>query len=155
MTKPRPYQIRLFLREDFAAAAARQETPQGLKPLFDVLARHHAALSHTQLEEFESFVKIVEEHPEIANKGTTKKLYALTKASLATPEKRREFAREFTVSIEGRLMFTGRQADALIADLRALGDGPILTSGTVFRPGQAKKATPVHKTYLPRRHPGT
>ncbi len=155
MAKPRPYQVRVFLKQEFAEAVNRKSIPPEMKPLMEVLAKHNAKLDHTRLQEFSDFVKIVEEHPEIQTKGTVQKLYDLTKNSLANPEKRSYFAREFTLSVNGKMMFTGPAADALIADLKTLGDGPILTSGKVFRPGKSKDAPTVRKSYLPKHHPGT
>ena len=155
MTKPRPYQVRIFLKEEFAEAVSRKSIPAEMKPLMDVLARHNATIDHNQLEEFTAFVKAIEAHPEVLNQGSLKKLFDLTKNSLANPEKRSYFAREFTLNVNGKVMLVGHQADALIADLRKLADGDILTSGKAFRPGQDKAVATVRKSYFPKRHPGT
>lgn len=151
MTQHRPYQIRLFLREDFAAAAMRHEPlPDALTK---ILARHGATLDHNQLEEFESFVKMVESRPNIEEGSPMHRLYTLTKAALANPEKRSYFAREFTLSVGGKEILAGPQHDRLIAALRKL-DGTVLTAGKAFR-GQGVDVPAVRKSFVPKRHPGT
>jgi hypothetical protein len=157
MSKPGLYQVHIFLREDFARAAARKEKAPGMEALAEVLARHNAELAHSRLEEFTRFVEKIERLPEGKESSDfVSKLYAMTKTALANPEKRDLFAREYTVEMNGKLMFSGDAADALIADLKKLGDSGILTSGKAAIPGKPlHDVPPVRKTYLPRHHPGT
>lgn len=157
MTKPRLYQVHIFLRDEFAKAAARKESVRGMEPLMEVLTRHNAVIAQSRLDEFTEFKERIENLP-VGKESSemVQKLYALTKTALDDPRKRKMFAREYTIKMNGKLMFSGSAADALIADLAKLGDGPILTSGEVALPGKpAHKVAPVRKTYLPRHHPGT
>ena len=157
MSDQKPYQVRIFLREEFAEAVSHGAAPKEVQPLFDVLAKHDASLDHNQFDEFSTFVKNAEAGLEIKAfpKEHIPAMLALTKASLANEEKRAYFKREFTLSIGGKSMFTGSEADALIADLEKLGDGPIITSGKGFVPGKNYGVPPVRKSFKPKRHPGT
>ena len=156
MSDQKPYQVRIFLREEFAEAVSRGRTPKEVQPLFDVLAKHDASLDHNQFDEFSTFVKNAEAGlPTPIPQEQAQALLALTKASLANEEKRNYFKREFTLSIGGKSMFKGNEADSLIADLEKLGDGPIITSGKGFVPGKNYVVPPVRKSFKPKRHPGT
>lgn len=157
MTKPRPFQVHIFLRAEFAAAVAGHgPLPEAMKPLMEVLERHHAVLDHTRAEEFNDFIRALDTYPEIKERGgPARRLYDLAKAALENPLKRDTYTREFALSMESRLVFTGHQADALIADLRALEGGAILTNGRVFHEGKMRKSAPVRKVYIPRHHPGS
>lgn len=154
MSEQAPFQVRVFLKKEFAEAVSRGEKPADMQPLFDVLAKHSAALDHNQLDEFEQFVVDAEA-------GRKTKIPAdqvaavldLTKNSLANPEKRSYFAREFTLSVNGKDLLSGTSADKLIADLQALGDGPILTSGKAFAHGMGREVGTVRKVQLPKKHP--
>lgn len=156
MSDKHPYQVRIFLKQEFAEAVSRHEKPKEIQPLMDILSRHNAIIDHNQLEEFTAFIKDAEAGRQTKiPQEQVQALLTLTKASLANEEKRGYFAREFTLSIGGKSMFTGKEADALIADLQTLGDGPIITSGKGFVPGKNYVVPPVRKSYKPRRHPGT
>jgi hypothetical protein len=156
MPNPSPYQVRIFLRQEFAEAVSCGTTPKEIQPLMDILAKHEASIDHNQFDEFTAFVKRAEAGLETPiPKEQVQALLALTKASLANEEKRSYFAREFTLSMKGKSMFTGNEADALIADLETLGDGPIITSGKGFVPGKSYAVPPVRKSYKPKHHPGT
>jgi predicted GNAT family acetyltransferase len=154
--KQHPYQVRIFLKQEFAEAVSRHETPEEIQPLLDVLAKHEASLDHNQFEEFSTFVKNAEAGlPTPIPAEQVQALLALTKASLANEEKASYFKREFTLAIKGKSMFNGAEADALIADLEKLGDGTIITSGKGFQPGKNYVVPPVRKSFKPKRHPGT
>lgn len=155
MTKPRPYQLRIFLNEEFADAARHHKTTAGLEPLLAVLKKHHAALDHNQLDEFTEFLATMDAHPEIPLRGAGKRLYDLTKGALANPEKCSYFAREFTISVGGKMTFVGHDTDALVEDLKKLGSKTVLTRGKAFREGKVRNVSPVRKVYIPKRHPGT
>jgi len=152
--KPRPYQIHIFLSDEFAAVAARHETIPEMKPLLDVLEKHNAAIVQSRLQQFSRYVESVKKHPEILRHEQAKKLYELTTASLANAEKRGYFARDFEVSMNNKMSFTGNEANALLADLRKLGRDSILTPGKAFRPGHEKRVRPARKVYIPKKHPG-
>ncbi len=156
-----PYQVRIFLREEFANAVNADKSPDEIKPLMDILARHDATIDHNQFDEFSKFVKWAEANvdtapfPDEDKRQQAKNLLNLTKNSLANEEKASYFRREFTLSIGGKSQFSGPEADALIADLQGLGDGAIITSGKGFVPGKSYDVPPVRKSFVPRRHPGT
>lgn len=156
-----PYQVRIFLKQEFAEAVSRHETPAEIKPLMDILARHDAEIDHNQFDEFSGFIKWADANlentpfPDEDKKQQMRNLLALTKNSLANEEKASYFKREFTLSINGKSQFNGAEADALIEDLKTLGDGPLLTSGKGFVPGKSYEVASVRKSYVPKRHPGT
>jgi len=161
MTNKRPYQVRIFLKQEFADAVSGHTTPKEMKPLMDILKRHNASLDHNQFEEFSKFVTWAEANLDKTKfdsedqKQQMKGLLALTKNSLANEEKRSYFAREFTLSVGKKSLFTGAEADALIADLKTLGDDAIITPGKGFVPGKSYAVPAVRKSYVPKRHPGT
>jgi predicted GNAT family acetyltransferase len=148
------FQVRIFLKKEFAEAVMRHETPKEMQPLLDILAKYDAAIDHNQLQEFTQFVADAE-----AGRKTkipadqVAGVLALTKNSLANPEKHSYFAREFTLSVGGKDLLQGTAAEALIADLKALGDGSILTHGKAFIHGGSRDVDAVRKSYLPRVHP--
>ena len=150
-----PFQLRIFLKEEFARAAARHEQAEGLKPLQDVLKKHGASLDHNQFDEFSEFVENIKAHPSALAHEQTRKLLELTEKALANPEKVSYFKREFTVSLNGRERLSGNEADALMADLAAL-EGKVLTAGKAFN-GAGQPVPAVRKSYYPKnnRHPGT
>lgn len=157
----REYQVRIFLKEEFAKAVKDKRNPEAMQPLMDVLAKHNASLDHNQFEEFSTFVAWAEKNldttkfPDEDKKQQMKNLLALTKNALANPEKQSYFKREFTLSIGDKSLFTGAEADALIADLEKLGDDAIIVGGKGFVPGKSYDVPAVRKSYKPKRHPGT
>jgi len=153
--KPRLYQVRIFLRQEFADAVNRGQTPKEIQPLLDILAHHKARIDHNQFNEFTDYVNNWKTADVPFPASEREALRDLTKKSLADPEKRSWFKREFTLSIEGVTMLDGDKADKLIADLQTLGDGAILIKGKAFAHGPGREVTPVRKTYVPRHHPGT
>lgn len=175
MTTERPYQVRIFLKQEFAEAVnnyprpkekdahfdLREALPEAAKPLKDILEKHGAGIDHNQFEEFSSFVGWMDANfdkmrfADEDKKQQMQRLVTLTKGSLADAEKCSYFKREFTLSMGGKSQFSGSEADALIADLNKLGDDKIITSGMGFVPGKSYAADPVRKSYVPGRHPGT
>lgn len=156
------YQVRIFLREDFAEAVKKKEMHEELKPLAQVLMAHDARIDHNQFDEFSEF--LVKADAKMASgtfanddeKTYTQKLADLTRNSLANPEKQSYFKREFTLSMKGKTLFQGDEADALIADLEKLAaNGPLMTSGKGFVPGKSYEVPAVRKSFVPKRHPGT
>ena len=159
MSNDRPYQVRIFLRKEFADAVNKGITPKEIQPLIDAMDRHGAAIDHNQFEEFSKFVQwadasLAKMQPS-EQKDHFEKLANLTRGSLADEEKQSYFKREYTLRIGPKSQFNGPEADALIADLEKLGDGPIITSGKGFVPGKSYEVAPVRKSYVPKRHPGT
>lgn len=156
-----PYQVRIFLKKEFAEAVSRDAAPAEVRPLMDILAKHDATIDHNQFDEFTKFVNWAEANldktpfPDPDKQQMMKNLLALTKGSLANEEKVSYFKREFTLSIKGKSQFSGAEADALIEDLKTLGDGPIITGGKGFVPGKEYEVPAVRKSFLPKRHPGT
>jgi hypothetical protein len=156
-----PYQVRIFLKKEFAEAVNADKAPEEIQPLMDILARHNASIDHNQFEEFSKFVTHAERTLDLTKPAENDKqqqminLLTLTKNSLANEEKASYFKREFTLAIGGKSQFSGPEADALIADLQKLGDGAIIESGKGFVPGKSYDVPPVRKSFVPKRHPGT
>jgi len=154
MNNERPYQVRIFLKQEFAEAVSSGKTPKEIQPLLDILAKHDASIDHNQFEEFSNYVKNWKTADVPFPDDQRKPLRDLTEKSLADPEKSSFFKREFTLRIAGETLFSGDKADALIADLQTLGDSSILTQGKAFAHGNGREVTPVRKSFVPKNHPG-
>jgi hypothetical protein len=120
MSEPWQYQIRVNLTDDYAILARRDPSNPALRPLTDVLNRHHATL-RCQLDAFAGYVA------EAELEGPDKfPLYKWTKATLEDPEKVAKHSRSFTLHVHGNEVYPEDSADALAADLRSLAGGPIV-----------------------------
>jgi hypothetical protein len=82
MSKQWEYQLRIDLCDELAEVARRDPNNPAIKPLVDILTRHHATMKC----QFDAFADYVAE----AEKRGTKNypLYAWTKATIENPEKR-------------------------------------------------------------------
>jgi len=78
-------QLRIDLHDDLAEAARRDPNNPAIKPLADILIRHHATMKC----QFDAFADYVAE----AEKRGTKNypLYAWTKATIENPEKKAKY----------------------------------------------------------------
>lgn len=161
MEKKRPYQVRIFLRQEFADAVKNKQMRDELQPLAEVLMKHDARIDHNQFDEFSDFLvkadakMAANDFASAQEKDYTQKLATLTRNSLANEEKQSYFKREFTLSMKGKTLFDGAEADALIGDLEKLGTDSLLTAGKGFVPGKSYDVPAVRKSYVPLRHPGT
>ena len=114
MTKQWDYQIRIYLDDELAAVARRDPGHSAIKPLADILAKHHATMK-SQFDAFADYVaeaerEGIEQYP----------LYAWTKATIEDPVKQAKYAKAFTLYVEGQEVYAKPLADALEADLQPL-----------------------------------
>jgi hypothetical protein len=120
MSAPWQYQIRVNLNDEFVELARTDPGNLALKPLTDVLNRHHATLK-CQLDAFSQYVE------EAEKEGAEKfPLYKWTKATLEDPEKRAKHSRSFTLHVRGHEVYPEDTADALAAELQPLVGGPFV-----------------------------
>ena len=115
------YQIRIYLGDGFAEAARRAPDDPAIRPLTDILARHHATMK-CQFDAFADYVAEAEEH------GTENyPLYEWTKATIEDPAKRAKYIKSFTLYVDGNEVYAKERADALESDLRPLVGGALIT----------------------------
>jgi hypothetical protein len=116
------YQIRIDLDDALADVARRNPDDPSIKPLMDILARHHAMLK-CQFDAFADYVAEAEQHG-VGNYP----LYAWTKATIENSDKRTKYLKSFTLYVDGNEVYAGRLADALEADLQ-----PLVAAGLIKR----------------------
>jgi len=114
MNEPWQYQIRVYLTDEMAEVARRDPSNPALRPLTDILDRHHAALV-CQFDAFANYVAEAErEGPE------NFPLYKWTKATVDDPAKRAKHSTTFSIHVAGQEIYPKAVADALEADLQPL-----------------------------------
>jgi hypothetical protein len=116
------YQIRIDLDDALADAARRNPDDPSIKPLMDILARHHAMLKC----QFDAFADYLAEAEQLGVADYP--LYAWTKATIENPDKRTKYLKSFTLYVDGKEVYAGRLADALEADLQ-----PLVAAGLIRR----------------------
>lgn len=121
MSSPWQYQIRIDLADELAETARRDPRDHAIKPLADILSRHHATLK-CQFDAFADYVAEAER-----NGAENYPLYAWTKATIAQPEKKAKYVKSFTLYVDGREVYDREAADALEAELRPLVGGALIT----------------------------
>jgi hypothetical protein len=115
------YQVRLYLGDELAQAARRDPGDPALKPLADILTRHHATMK-CQYDAFADYVA------EAEKQGTENyPLYAWTKATIENPEKKAKYVKSFTLYVDGNEVYAKPLADALEADLQPLLGSKLIT----------------------------
>jgi hypothetical protein len=115
------YQIRVYLSDELAEVARRDPGDPALKPLADILAKHHAAMK-CQFDAFADYVAEAEKHgPE------NYPLYKWTKATIENPEKKEKYTKSFTLYAEGKEVYEKEIADALERDLQPLVGTALIT----------------------------
>jgi len=115
------YQIRIDLGDEVADAARRDPDNAAIKPLADILTRHHATMK-CQFDAFADYVAEAEKH------GTKDyPLYAWTKATIDEPAKKAKYTKSFTLYVDGNEVYAKPLADALEADLQPLVGGKLIT----------------------------
>jgi hypothetical protein len=121
MSKQWEYQLRIVLRDDLAEAARRDPNNPAIKPLADILTRHHATMKC----QFDAFAEYVAE----AEKRGTKNypLYAWTKATIENPEKKAKYLKSFTLYVDGNEVYAKPLTDAIEADLQPLVGSTLIT----------------------------
>ena len=115
------YQLRIYLADDLADAARRDRNHPALRPLTDILHRHHATLV-SQFDAFENYVAEAEKAgPE------NFPLYKWTKATVQDPAKRAKHIKTFALHVSGSEVYPKQAADALETDLQPLLGGELVT----------------------------
>jgi hypothetical protein len=114
MSKQWEYQVRIYLDEDLAQVARHDPDDPAIRPLADILTRHHAAMK-CQFDAFADYVTEAEQ------RGTENyPLYAWTKATIENPEKKAKYLKSFTLYVDGNEVYAKPLADALESDLQPL-----------------------------------
>lgn len=120
MTEDWQYQIRINLADDYAEIARTDPADAAIRPLTEILAKHHAAL-RCQFDAFADYVAAAE------TQGVEQfPLYRWTKATIEDPEKKARYIRSFTLYVDGAEVYPKAAADALEAELAPLLDGGIV-----------------------------
>jgi hypothetical protein len=115
------YQLRVYLTDDLADVARSDRNNPALRPLTDILDKHHATLVN-QFDAFASYVvEAEEEGPE------NFPLYKWTKAIVEDPAKRAKHIKAFAMHVSGKEVYPKAAADALEADLQPLLGGRLVT----------------------------
>ena len=114
------YQIRIYLDDELAQVARANPDDPAIKPLADILRRHHATLK-CQFDAFADYVAEAERH------GTEDyPLYEWTKATIENPAKKAKYMKSFTLYVGGKEVYPKSQADPLEADLQPLVGGELV-----------------------------
>jgi hypothetical protein len=114
MNKQWEYQVRIYLGDELAEVARRDPDNPAIKPLADILAKHHATMK-CQFDAFADYVA------EAEKQGTENyPLYAWTKATIENPEKQAKYVKSFTLYVGGHEVYAKPLADALESDLQPL-----------------------------------
>lgn len=115
------YQVRINLADAFAEVARSDPGSLAIKPLTDILTKHHATLKN-QFDAFAEYVAEAEKHgPEHFP------LYKWTKATIEDPAKKEKHIKSFTLHVNGNEVYAKEFADALEADLQPLVGGALIT----------------------------
>jgi hypothetical protein len=120
MGKQWEYQVRIYLGDGLAEVARHDPDNQAIKPLADVLTRHHATMKC----QFDAFAHYVAEAEERGTKNYP--LYAWTKATIEDPEKKAKYVKSFTLYVDGNEVYAKPLADALESDLQPLVGGKLI-----------------------------
>lgn len=108
------YQVRIDLGDELAEVARCDPDNPAIKPLADILTRHHATMK-CQLDAFADYVAEAEKC------GTENyPLYAWTRATIENPEKKAKYVKSFTLYVDGNEVYAKPLADALESDLQPL-----------------------------------
>ncbi|AOB33708.1 hypothetical protein AKI39_13325 [Bordetella sp. H567] len=110
------YQVRMNVSQELADAyREKRNTPQ-LARLYAVLATHHA----TFISQYDAFAGYVAEAEREGVQGYP--LYQWTLDTIRNPAKQSKYQRVFTVYVGDKAVYGEDVADALRADLSALGE---------------------------------
>ncbi len=121
MSEQWQYQLRVYLDDALAKVARSDRGNPALKPLTDILDKHHATLV-SQLDAFEAYVAEAEKAgPE------NFPLYKWTKATVEDPAKRAKHLKSFALRVSDDEVYAKEAAEALEADLQPLVGGELVT----------------------------
>jgi hypothetical protein len=130
------YQVRIYLADQYAEAARRDPRSPAVKPLADILARHHATLK-CQYDAFADYVA------EAERQGSENyPLYAWTKETIEDPAKKERYLKSFTIYVDGNEVYDKERADALERDLQPLVGGEMITRMTKHDTNPANNPQP-------------
>ncbi len=115
------YQIRIFLSDDCAEVARWDPDDPAIKPIADVLSKHHATMK-CQFDAFAGYVAEAEKQG-----AENFPLYEWTKATIQDPAKKAKYTRSFTLYVDGSEVYARQKADALESDLQPLVGGKLVT----------------------------
>ena len=121
MSEQWQYQLRVYLSDELAEMARKDRGHSTLKPLTDILNKHHAILI-SQFDAFENYVAEAEKE----GPGSFP-LYKWTKATVDDPAKRAKHIKTFALHVSGNEVYAKEAADALEADLQPLVGGELVT----------------------------
>jgi len=114
------YQIRIDVGEKLAETARKDPASPALKPLPDILAKHHATMK-CQFEAFSDYVTGAERQGALNDP-----LYKWTKATIENPAKKEKYLKSFTLYVDGNEVYEKEKADALEKDLQPLVGGQVI-----------------------------
>jgi len=121
MSKEWDYQIRVNLSDDHAEIARKNPRDAAIRPLADILERHHAQLKN-QFDAFADYVAEAEKH------GVEHfPLYKWTKATIEDPAKQAKHVKSFSIHVDGEEVYAKAIAEALEADLQPLVGAGVIT----------------------------
>ncbi|MBV8746110.1 MAG: hypothetical protein JO134_13820 [Xanthobacteraceae bacterium] len=137
MTSQWQYQVRFDVADQSLAEGLRRNHPDpSLKPLSDILARHHAT-AKCQFDAFADYVAAAEAE------GTDKyPLHAWTKATIENPEKKAKYLKSFTIYVTDQEVYSKQIADALEADLQPLAAHGLITRLSKYDTNPANNPQP-------------
>jgi hypothetical protein len=137
MTSQWQYQIRFDLTDPAQAEALRSRQPDpALKPLNDILAKHHSA-AKCQFDAFADYVAAAEAE------GVDKyPLHAWTKATIENPEKKAKYLKSFTIYVNDQEVYSKQLADALEVDLQPLAAHGLITRLSKYDTNPANSPQP-------------
>ncbi len=141
MTCQWQYQIRFDVKDpDIAQSVRQQVRDPELRPLFNIIAEHRAALK-CQFDAFTEYVAAAEQHG-VENYP----LYHWTKATIEDPAKKEKYLKTFTVYVDDREVYAKEIADALEADLQTLATSGLITQISKYDTNPANNPQPPQRT---------
>jgi hypothetical protein len=137
------YQLRVYLADELADVARSDRSNPVLRPLTDILDRHHATL----VSQFDAFASYVAEAEAAGPENFP--LYKWTKATVEDPARRAKHIKTFSMHVSGNEVYSKAEADALEADLQPLVGGRLVTrmSRHDTNPANNLKVPPEYRSY--------
>lgn len=114
------YQIRTYLNDTFAELARNHPDDPALKPLADILRKHHATMK-CQFDAFADYVSEAERHG-----AADYPLYEWTKVTIEDSAKKAKYLKSFTLYVDSKEVYPKSQADALDSELNPLVGGELV-----------------------------
>jgi len=120
MSEQWKHQIRINLQPDMAEMARRDPGNPALRPLAEILARHHATMKC----QYDAFADYVAEAEKQGIDGYP--LYRWTKATIEDPAKKEKYLLSFTLRVKDEEVYDKDLAAPLEADLAPLVGGDLI-----------------------------